>query len=98
MNKEKMQEFVESFKKQFDPNKLKAAAITAEDITKQDKLSKEYENSSDKEGFLKSRKGLQFVTLTCTVGNMGLTDTLKLIREKNGVLEPCPDWNGYDEY
>ena len=98
MNKEKVQEFVESFRKQFDVNKLKAAAITTEDIMSQDKLSKEYENSSDKEGFLKSRKGLQFVTLTCNVGNMGLTDALKLIREKNGVLEPCPDWNGYDEY
>lgn len=96
MNKEKVQEFVESFKKQFD--KLKATAITTEDIMNQDKLSKEYENSSNKEGFLKSRKGLQFVTLTCNVGNMYLIDALKLIREKNGVLGPCPDWNGYDEY
>lgn len=98
MNKEKLQEFVESFKKQFDVNKLKAAAITTEDIMNQDKLSKEYENSSDKEGFLKSRKGLQFVTLTCNVGNMQPADALKFIREKNGVLGPCPDWNGYDEY
>lgn len=86
MNKEKMQEILKARAELFD--KLKASMPTSEDYEEQMSLSNDYIKSSDKEGFLKSRKGQRFVTLTCLIGNCNVTEALKWIREKNGVFDP----------
>lgn len=86
MNKEKVQEILKARAEQFD--KYKALAVTPQQVEEQISLSNDYIKSSNKEEFLKSRKGQKFVTLTCIVGNCSVIEALKWIREKNGIFDP----------
>jgi hypothetical protein len=87
MNLEKTRKILKSYAEQLD--KVKAPMPTSEDYEEQMSLSNDYIKSSDKEGFLKSRKGQRFVTLTCLVGNCDVTEALKWIREHDGIFDPA---------
>lgn len=82
-----VREVLKSHFEQLPKINIEAATPTPEDYEAQIALSNEYVESSDKEGFLKSRKGQRFVTLTCLIGNCDAVAAIKCIRERDGRFD-----------